>query len=173
MVDEKERDEEGRGPRISIKLDGTTITALIALLSSLGFGTYNQVTQVSNDHVDNIGSGVVEAGEASKDLASKTVKLAALLKVKEKEIDEIYSTTDWLIDVVEEFGKKHPVTWRQLRRDAPDHISLGDDEERSDKAEESPGVLSAEELYEEVSDTPILHQFPALDQIRRTIRRGK
>jgi hypothetical protein len=193
----EQKDQEEKRPRFNIKLDGTAITALAALLSALGFGTYNQVTQVSDKNIVDVGNGVVEVGEASKDLGETIVNLTTLLKIKNQEIDELYETTDWLIRVVNKLGKRHPADWRKIRREVPDHINL--DEETNDDGvmmygiragadkpistsstdmeseEDEDEIQTPEELLEQASDLPQRHQFPALDQIRKTLtgKKGK
>lgn len=172
--DENDNGKKGRG--ITIKMDGSMITALIALLTAGGFGLYGTASGVGDVEIKDTRDGVtIQVNEANRKAASRDKKLARLVKRQQREIDELYETVEWLVSSLAEVGKHHPAAWRKLRRKAPDYIAdlvLGGGVGRLSHVmmESTTGAPPDEEdpesIFDEVESEPEQIEFPSLDKIR-------
>lgn len=112
----------GNGRRgFTIKIDSSMIAAIIAILSSLGIGGY-VTTKPSNDSVVTVTDGVLETSATVDRIVKQHKTMMRLIRRKDQQIQELYETTDWMVGAFDKMGRKHPATWRVLRREAPDHI---------------------------------------------------
>ncbi len=181
MSDDTDTTEDnGRKRTISIKLDQSTVTSIVALLSALGFGVYNQVDTVDIDHTR---AGVtLQVNDAVQQSSEQTRKLARLVKRQANEINLLHETVEWLAGSLNEVGRRHPSSLRKIKVNAPEHIGedfgFVADEDLLDSGGVGVGYgagISDYSLEDILDEPPKAIEFPALNRIKSAIesRRGQ